>query len=460
MKSRFARLSIVDHMLLMTEKPHWPQHIGGLCVVDAHPLADARGSLDLEMVKRGLDRRLVRVPELRRVIWRTSPFCGRPVWVDDLDFSLDHHVHVKAVAPPGDEAALLATTELLLRPLLDRSHPLWELWLLTGLEGGRLGLLFKVHHAIADGLAAVALTSSFFDAEPGADDHTGTTWTPAPGPTTWQLLTDNLGGRLASLGPVAAHPVRTARTIAATIGTAARMMPEITAAPRTSLNQRLGEERRLGAVHLDVETARAVAHARGGKINDVVLDVVAGGLRELLLARGELTEGLELIAAVPVSLRRSGTARELGNALGVFSVRLPVWEADAARRLELIAEATKAAKATQSSIDQANQAGLVIIGWLEAAGLHVRERQRMINLMVSNVAGPTFPLYVLSARIEDVMPFMPPFGNATLTFVGLSYCGRLNLMFVADKNACPDLDVLVRGMNKAWQQLLTIRAAA
>lgn len=460
MKSRVTRLSVVDHILLITEKPHWPQHIGGLCLVDAQQLADSRGSLDLGMIKRGLDRRLVRAPELRRVIRRTPLFCGRPVWVDDPDFSIDHHVHVKAVAPPGDEAALLATTELLLRPLLDRSHPLWELWLLTGLEGGRLGLLFKVHHAIADGLAAVALMSSFFDTETGASDPASTTWTPAPAPATWRLLTDNLRGRLASLGTVVAHPFGTARTIATTIRTAARMMPEMNAAPRTSLNQRLGEERRLGVVHLDVETARAAGRAQGGKVNDVVLDIVAGGLRELLLARGELTEGLELIAAVPVSTRRSGAARELGNALGVFSVRLPVWEADTARRLQLIVAATTAAKATLSSIEQANSAGLVIIGWLEAAGLHVRERQRMINFMVSNVAGPTFPIYVLGARIENVMPFMPPFGNATLTFVALSYCGRLNLMFVADRKACPDLDVLVRGMNRAWRELSLIRAAA
>jgi diacylglycerol O-acyltransferase len=460
MKSRFARLSGVDHMLLVTEKPRAPQHIGGLCVVEAGKLLDAEGGLDLEMIKRRLEQRLVRVPELRRVVKRRPLLCGRPVWVDDQSFSIENHVHAIAVAPPGDEAALLATTELLLRPLLDHSHPLWELWLLTGLESGRLGLLFKVHHAVADGMAAVALISSFFDSEPDASDPADATWIPAPAPTTWQLLTDNLRGRLASVGHVVAHPVRIAHTGVNTIATSARMLPEMNAAPRTSLNQRLREERRLGALHLDLGTARVVAHARRGKVNDVVLDIVAGGVRELLASRGELAERLELIAAAPVSLRSSGTARELGNVVGVFSVHLPVWEADAARRLELIASATGIAKAGQARINPANQVGMALFGWLDAAGFSILDRQRMINFMVSNVPGPTHPLYVLGAKIENVVPFLPLFGNETLTFVALSYCGRLNLAFVADRAACPDATVLVRGMKETWQDLSLIATAA
>ncbi len=156
MDSRYDRLSLADRSNLRIERPETPAHIAGLCIVAAAPLLDAQGRLDLEMITRRLERRLGRVPMLRRIVLPAPPLCGPPLWIDDPAFSIDRHVRSTAIALPGDETSLLATTERLLRPLLDRSHPLWELWFLTGLADGQIGMLFKIHHAVADGLAAVA----------------------------------------------------------------------------------------------------------------------------------------------------------------------------------------------------------------------------------------------------------------------------------------------------------------
>ena len=191
MDSRYDRLSLADRSNLRIERPATPLHIAGLCVVAAAPLLDGSGRLDLEMIKRRLTRRLGRVPVLRRIVHPAPPLCGPPLWVDDPAFSIENHVRSTAIAPPGDESSLLATTERLLSPLLDRSHPLWQLWFLTGLADGQVGMLFKIHHAVADGLAAVALMMTFLDLAPDAPDPPDASWTPTPTPAHWALFTDN-----------------------------------------------------------------------------------------------------------------------------------------------------------------------------------------------------------------------------------------------------------------------------
>ncbi|HKS69461.1 MAG TPA: wax ester/triacylglycerol synthase domain-containing protein, partial [Ktedonobacterales bacterium] len=254
MYHRFNRLSLADRSSLRIERPATPTHIAGLCIVEAAPLLDEHGELDLATIKRRLEQRLGRVPALRHIVQAVPPLCGPPLWVDDPSFSLDRHVHGMRLDLPGDEAALLTTAELLLRPLLDRTHPLWELWFLTGLDGGRqIGVLFKVHHAVADGLAAVALIMALLDLEPDAPDPPAESWHPMPGPPVWALMRDNLTCRLAAVRKTLAHPVRLARTIGSTLTNTLGFVRTQGTAPRTSLNALPGAERRLRVVHLDLE---------------------------------------------------------------------------------------------------------------------------------------------------------------------------------------------------------------
>jgi len=450
------RLSLSDRGNLRIERAETPGHIAGLCLVEAAPLLDASGELDLATIRRRLDRRLARAPELRRLVRRPPPLCGPAIWVDDAAFSIDRHVMAARIAPPGDEACLLDVVERLLRPRLDRSRPLWELWFLTGLAGGRLGVLCKVHHAVADGLAAIALIASLLDLEPGAADPPAAAWRPAPPPANRALLADNVRRRAASAASTFGHPVRLARSVASAVADTAAGLRQLSAAPSTSINALPGASRRLRALHLELECARAAAHAHAATINDVLLAVVTGGVRQLLAGRGELVDGLELRVSVPATLRRAAAARELGNEVGVIVVSLPVGEADPVRRLERIAAATAAAKTEQHA---AYVQGLM--GWMAATGLAVpfARRQRMINLFVTNVPGPRDPLYLLGARIERVMPLTGLAGNVTLSFAALSYLDQLEVVVDADAATCADVDVLAAGMDLAWRELAAGQAS-
>ncbi len=450
MSSRYPRLSLADRSFLRFEYPNAPEHVAGLCIVEARPLLDASGRLDLEQVRRRLEARLVRVPELRRTMRRVPPLCGPPLWIDDPSFSLEHHVRTAPVAAPGDEAGLLGTTERLVAAPLDRSRPLWELWFLTGLEGGRLGILFKLHHAVADGLGAIALMTSLFDLDPDAPDPPSTEWRPAPAPAVLALFGDNVRRLAGSVTSTLGHPLRLARGLARTLRDFAAMLRDRSGAPRTSLNALPGPARRVRVVHLDLDTARAVGHAHGTRVNDVVLCVVAGGVRDLLASRGERVTGLELKVMVPVAMRGADRARDLGNASGVIRVSLPLDEPDPGRHLERIAASSRSARAGQHPAS-----GQALFGWLAAAGLvrRLTERQRMANFFVTNVPGPSVTLYVLGARVEDLMPIIGLAGNLTLAFGALSYCGRLSLLVNADAAACPDVDVLAAGMRRRWAEL-------
>lgn len=453
-QTRYPRLSLADRSNLRIERPETPAHIAGLCIVEAAPLLDEHGELDLALIKRRLERRLGRVPALRRIVHSVPPLCGPPLWVDDPSFAIDRHIHGMRLDPPGDEATLLQTAELLLRPLLDRAHPLWELWFLTGLDGGsRIGVLFKVHHAVADGLAAVSLIMALLDLEPDAPEPPDENWHPAPVPSTRALLGDNLACRLTEVRATLAHPVQLARTVGATIKDSLGFFHSRQAAARTSLNALPGVGRRLRVVHLDLEAARSVAHAHNATVNDLVLSVVTGGIRDLLIARGERVDGVELTTSVPAALRSADTARgELGNAAGALLVRLPAGEADAVRRLERISANTRSAKGEQHP---AYINGL--FSWLAATrlALPMARRQRFVNFFVTNVPGPRVPLYVLGARIEDVMPVLGLAGNVTIMFAALSYCGHLNVLVSADaaRWTGSEADVLAAGMRRTWEEL-------
>jgi diacylglycerol O-acyltransferase len=454
--SQFRRMSPVDTLQLRTESLSTPTHIGGLCVIEAGPLLDARGELDLTMIARRLDARLTRTPELRRIIMLAPPLGGPPVWVDDPHFSISQHIHTRAAPPPGDEASLLDTAELLLRPLLDRSRPPWELWLITGLEGGRLGLLFKLHHVLADGLAAVALMSSFFDPAPDAPDPPVERWRPVPAPSHRALIADNLRLWMRKLASVFNHPLQTARAVASAAAYSSRTLSQWNAAPHTSLNRLVSPGRFLREMRLDLETVRAVAHAHGATVNDVVITLADHGVRALLAERSDPAQWADLIVGMPVTFRRAGAARALGNAVGAFVARLPTGDDAAGRRLERISTSIRAAKVEQPVSRQNTALALGLVGWLATRGISFNDHQRMINFLVSDLIGPAQPLYVLGARIEGIFPVIGLSGNLTLTCAAMSYCGRLALVTVADRTACPDIDTFTSGMRKSWEELALV----
>ncbi|HXN77707.1 MAG TPA: wax ester/triacylglycerol synthase domain-containing protein, partial [Candidatus Dormibacteraeota bacterium] len=242
-----ARLSSLDLMFLRQETPDWPGHFGGLAVAEGKALVDGSGQLRLPEIRQRVNRRLARVPQLRRRLHFPGLLGGKPLWVDDDKFAIQHHVHHMAVEPPGDELQLLDAAARLYGDLLDRSRPLWELWFLTGVSDGRIGVLLKLHHSVADGIAAITIMSTLFDFEPDAPDPVFEHWAPEPIPPAWWLVADNLYhkiGAVAAAVGILAHPIRLVREARARVRMARETLGQ-TSAPHTSLNQVVQSGRRI-----------------------------------------------------------------------------------------------------------------------------------------------------------------------------------------------------------------------
>jgi WS/DGAT/MGAT family acyltransferase len=459
----FARLSSLDRMFLRLESAAWQCHFGGLAVVEGQSLLDAAGQLRLPEIMERLDRRVSRVPELRRRVYFPGPFRGGPLWVDDPEFDIRHHVHETCIEPPGGDRELLDAAARLYGGLLDRNRPLWELWFLTGLTDRRIGVLLKLHHAVADGMAAVAIMGSLFDFEPDAPEPASEGWTAEPIPTDRSLLADNVSRKIrilsrapATLGRFASRARGFARVARRGIN---RMQlyrdfglgDRPITAPPTWLNQAVRAGRRVHFLRLDLSAMKQVANAREGKVNDVVIDLWLGGLRQLLLSRGAATDGVELMIGVPVSLRSATSAAKIDNQTGNMLVPFPVWEADVHRRLELIVARTRRAKAQQHP---AAVTGFLVGLAATPIGKYLSVRQRSTNQVVTNVVGPPVPVYMLGARIVDILPIVQLIGNIGLTLCAFSYSGRMYLVVTADASAFPDLEVLMAGMERDWNALI------
>jgi WS/DGAT/MGAT family acyltransferase len=412
----------------------------------------------LEDVRAAVAGRLHRVPRLRQVMYRPHPGLGGPLWVDAADFDLADHVRVRPLGSAAAEEDLLRVCAQLRETPLDRSRPLWQLWLLPGLSDGRVGMLLRLHHVIADGVAGVALIGGLLDGTGGAVGKTPS-WMPRPVPSTGTLLTDNLRRRVSAVPAAAArvtHPVRTVRAIRR--GWPA--MREVLAgerAPRTSLNRPFTGERRLALVRARLDAAKRVARAHGATINDLVLAVVAGGLRDLLGHRGEPVDGLVLLAAIPVSLHHQTPGQAHGNLDGGMVVPLPVGEPDPTVRLRLIAaDTTQRKRLPRPQLF----AGILGLAAVQRAVARTMTRQRRANVYVANVPGPPVRLSLAGAPLDEVFPVVPLMGNIGLGVGVLSYAGQLNFTVVADRAGFPDLPVFLAGMNRSLALLGIIGTVA
>lgn len=451
--SRFARLSVLDLMFLRVESAAWPCHFGGLAVLDGAALPGAPGRLRLDEIAEELDRRLVHAPQLRRRVFSPGPLLGRPLWVDDERFDIRRHVHQAVVDPPGGDTELLDATARICADLLDRTRPLWELWFLTGLSGGRVGVLLKLHHSVADGIAAVALMASLFDTGPGVPAPVSESEALWCVPTRRQLLADNLAVQLRQTCRVAvalAHPIQLARAVHVFAGVARRAAGPARA-PRTSLNRRVEAGRQIRFLRFDLAAVKHAAHAHQCKVNDVVLGIWAGGLRHLLVSRGEPVARLEPITTMPTSPRAASGSGKAGNEFGAMYLPLPAWEPDAERRLELIASRTRQAKAEQHpAVVMGLLAGLTVT----PLGRYFAAHQHAVNVEVTNVVGPSVPVHLFGARIQTILPIVGPVGNMGPVLCAFSYAGQLFFVVTADARGFPDLDVLMAGMDSDGRALL------
>ncbi len=450
------RLSAGDSLMLRGDEV-WPQDIGALVFLDGGGLLDRDGSLRIEDVTEVIRSRLHLVPRFRQLLTTPRRGLGGPYWMDDPDFDLSEHLRVLPLPDPGGEAELLRMVEHLKRRPLHRSRPLWEMWFLTGPADGRVGLFVRMHHAIADGLAAIKTIGMFLDPAEDTPLAPVPPWTPALPPSGAELLTDNLrrhGGELAGAVSQLARPRETFRRLRAGVPALRELLAEEPGA-MTSLHRLIGPDRRLALVHGTLEQVRKVAAGHDATVNDVLLTATAGGLRAVLRNRGEPVDGLTLPIYVPVSLRRGRTAPGEGNLISQMVVPLPVGEVDPGERLRQIAAITSERKArSRTSLGTLFRSRIV-----SAVMLAAIKRQR-VDVMSANVAGPERPLYLAGARVLEVFPVLNLIGTVALGVGALSYAGAFDIAMTADGDAYPDLDVLAEGLREELEALVGGRVAA
>src|SRR5215468_8130799 len=340
------RLTASDLFLLMWDDYGWSSDIGGLAVLDGAGLLDRGGRVRVDAVREQFEPRLHLIPRFRQLLYRPRLGLGWPLWVDAPTFDLADRIRVHPVAAPGGQAQLLAACQDLAARRLDPARPLWELWLLPGLPDQRVGAYLRLHHAVADGTAALAVFGALLDQAVGAPAPAAPPVTPAPIPAPSQLLADNLRRRRAELGrgwSGLAHPGRTLRHARRALPAWREVLTE-QPAPHTSINHPVGTGRRLAIIRSRLDVTRQIAHAHSATVNDVVLAAVAGGLRQLLASRGEDVQHLVQRAMVTISLHDEQPGQAHGNKPGWMMVPLPLGEPDPARRLELITAQTAARK--------------------------------------------------------------------------------------------------------------------
>jgi len=444
------RLSAADVMQLITDVGPAPMQIGACLLLDAGPGFDAAA------VRRCIADRVPAIPRLRQRPVRTPPGCGRPVWLDDPAFDVRHHIREQRCPAPGDDDALLGLAADVVTTPLPLSRPPWGAVLVTGLTGHTAALILVLHHVLADGIGGLAVLASLADEDPAGPVGPGERGRPgvpaaapgsfpapdsfpAPAPSRRSLVAGAWAGRLRAVRGLPGA-ISTVRRSAAELGVRSPAR-----AARCSLNQPTGPHRRIAVAAAGLAGVRALAHAHGGTVNDVILAAAAGAVGRLLASRGETLPAL--VVSVPVSARTSASAGHLGNEAGVMPVALPTG-GDLPGRLDRTAAITHARKAPVPGTSA------VLLGavfrLLAALGLFrwFINHQRLVHTFITNVRGPSRRLRLGGATISGVVPVTVTAGNVTVSFGVLSYAGTLTVTVVADPGRLPDLEVLTGALRQ------------
>ncbi len=458
------RLTATDASFLAQENPSAHMHLGAVTLFEVPAPA-------YEDVLDHVRGRLHLVPRYRQRLSIPPLETGRPLWVDDPSFHLDYHLRHTALPAPGSEAQLRALAARIHSQALDRSKPLWELWLVEGLDQDRFALIHKTHHALVDGVSGVDLATVLFDLgpDPAVVDHPPGEWLPGREPSAVELAARGvravmreplvLAGRAADLASRPSRALSALRETAEGVGEI--VWAGLNPAPPTPLNAPIGPHRRIEFVRCELADFKRVKDAAGGTVNDVVLAVVAGALRGFLAGRGVRVEGLELRALVPVSVRTPEQAGHGGNRLAAMRGPLPVYVDDPLARLQVVRRAMDGLKESKQAVGAevlAKAQGFAPPTLLAQAS-RLNFSTRLFNLIVTNVPGPQFPLYVLGRRMTDFFPiaFLPE--NHGLAVAIMSYDGGIDFGLLGDFDVLDDLDVLAVHVERSLAELVAAAEA-
>lgn len=456
------RMSPLDASFLHIENDVNHMHIGSVAIFEGPPPA-------FDSLVAMIAGKLILVPRYRQIVRSVALDLGRPIWTDDAHFNINYHLRRSALPSPGGDVELRNLVGRVMSQQLDRARPLWEMWVVEGLDNGCWALLSKVHHSMVDGVSATDLLTVLLDSERDPGPVIEDPWTPERTPRDIELLANALAERASSpyeaLRTVRAA-VRAPRQYAARARDATRglinMRGLLRPTPASTLNGPIGPYRRWSWARSQLSDVKKARAALGGTVNDIVLACITNGFRQLLLERGEPVDRV-VRTLVPVSVRLPGERGSYNNRVSAVFAELPVGIDDPQQRLDAIRSQMKDLKQSKQAV-----AGEVLTSLggfappvLLALGtrLGTRMSQRNVNTVTTNVPGPQLPLFAAGRRMLEAFPYVPIASQVRIGVAIFSYDGALNFGVTGDYDAAPDINTLCAGIESGLDELIRLTEA-
>ena len=456
----YDRLSAQDHSFLVVEADHVPMHVAAIGVYQTCDLAGPHGGVDIRKLKRALMAQLHRIPRYRQKL-QWVPIEQRPVWVDDEHFNIDYHVRHAALPQPGGIEELKKLAARITTRRLDRTRPLWEMWVIEGLAEDRFALITKIHHCMVDGQSGADVAQILMSPSPEHESQDPRPFRPRPSPTGKELLWDAVQRRMAL-------PIKLVSELNQFKEESPDVLEEITTrikavtdlagwglAPSsgTPINGPLSPHRRVDWLTLPLSDVKRVKNGLGCTLNDVVLATVSGAIRQYLIHRGVDPDQVDFRVSAPVNVRREHEKGKMGNRVSAWIIALPLDESNPLAWISRINKITSELKKSRQAlaIDMVMAtAEYLPPSWM---GLAARAASGPINMIVTNVAGPQFPLYLLGAKLLEIHPLVPLMDGTGLGIALMSYDGKLHVGLNADYEMVPDLGIFTALMAQAFMAI-------
>ncbi|NQZ95861.1 MAG: wax ester/triacylglycerol synthase family O-acyltransferase [Myxococcales bacterium] len=457
----YDRLSAQDNAFLLWETPEVHMHVSATQIYKAGPLKTPDGGIDIAAIKQAMSRNLHRIPRYRQKL-QWIPVENHAVWVDDSHFNIDFHIRHTSLPRPGSEEQLKKLAARIMAQQLDRARPLWEIWVVEGLEGDRFAFISKTHHCMIDGASGIGIADILMSTSPDAELAEAPVFIPRTAPTSSELFTDSVRRRL-SLPFEFVRSVRRFRDevddfrdeVTARVSAVRELMGWSASPPsKTPINQKVGPHRKIDWLEMPLADVKAVRKALDCTVNDVVLTTVTGAVRDFLMRRQVRPEEIDFRVSAPVSVRREGD-HQLGNQVSSWVVALPVAESDPKEQLAAIHEETQRLKESKQALGI--ETIIAIADWTTSSLLSMgaQASSAATNTIVTNVPGPQMPLYMLGAEMMSMFPQVPLLPNLGLGIALISYNGRVCWGFNADADMIPDLDAFKELIAKSFARLAT-----
>ncbi len=457
---KYERLSAQDNSFLLMERPNVYMHVAATQIYDAGPLRNEDGGIDFSALRQQIGSILHLIPRYRQVL-QWIPIANHPVWVDDANFSLDFHVRHTSLPRPGSTDQLKKLAARIMAQQLDRAKPLWEYWIVEGLEGDRFAIITKIHHCMIDGSSGVDLAQIMMSQTPERKVSDPMPYIPRPAPTPGELLGDHLARRVTA-------PLQLVRGIRWLAEEAGSMRDDvivrlealrdlagyaISFASETPLNGPLGAHRYLDWLVTDLEEIKKVRRALGCTVNDVVLATVTGAVRRYMIRRRVDPAGLDFRVSAPVSVRRDEDRGTLGNKVSSWIVPLPIDRSNPLEQLKELNRRTEELKRSKQALGVEMLMAAAEWAPSQLMSLGARATSGPINMIVTNVPGPQTPLYLMGAELLEMYPQVPLLANTGLGIALVSYNGKVFWGFNCDPDLVPDVAQFVQEIQDSFQAL-------